>query len=65
MNDIDAFTWIGLAWFVATALGLTSIWRSAAHSGKSKTIWTVIVLALPFLGAIGWAALGRERRRPR
>jgi hypothetical protein len=65
MNDIDAFTWIGLAWFVATALALTSIWRSSVHSGKSKTIWTVIVLALPLLGAIGWAALGRERRRPR
>ena len=65
MNDIDAFTWIGLAWLVATVLALWSIWRSAAHSGKSKTIWTVIVLALPLLGAIGWAVLGRERRRPR
>ena len=65
MNDLDTFTWISIAWLVAAVLALYSVWRSAAHSRKTKVVWTVIVLLLPFLGAVGWALLGRERRRPR
>jgi hypothetical protein len=43
---------------------LVSIWRSPAHSRRAKTFWTVAVILLPGLGAVGWLALGRERRRP-
>jgi len=43
---------------------LWSIWRSASHSRRAKTFWTVAVILLPGLGALGWLTLGRERRRP-
>ena len=43
---------------------LWSIWRSPAHSRRAKSFWTVAVILLPGLGALGWFALGRERRRP-
>jgi heme A synthase len=46
------------------AAALWSIWRSHAHSRRAKTFWTVAVILLPFLGALGWLTLGRERRRP-
>lgn len=65
MTGTDSFTWIFLAWLLALVLALYSIWRSRAHGRKTKLIWTVIVLVLPFLGALGWAVLGRERRKPR
>ena len=43
---------------------LYSIWHSPVHSRKAKGLWTTIVVLLPFLGALGWVTLGRERRRP-
>jgi phospholipase D-like protein len=43
---------------------LWSLWRSPAHSRRAKAFWTVAVILLPGLGALGWFALGRERRRP-
>jgi hypothetical protein len=43
---------------------LWSIWRSPSHSRRAKTFWTVAVILLPMLGALGWLLLGRERRRP-
>jgi hypothetical protein len=43
---------------------LWSIWRSPAHSHRAKGFWTVAVILLPGLGALGWLLLGRERRRP-
>jgi hypothetical protein len=43
---------------------LWSIWRSPSHSRRAKTFWTVAVILLPILGALGWLILGRERRRP-
>jgi hypothetical protein len=43
---------------------LWSLWRSSAHSRRAKSFWTVAVILLPGLGALGWFALGRERRRP-
>ena len=41
-----------------------SIWRSPVHAHKAKTFWTIAVILLPILGALGWLTLGRERRRP-
>lgn len=46
------------------AAALWSIWRSSMHARKAKTFWTIAVILLPILGALGWLTLGRERRRP-
>jgi heme A synthase len=43
---------------------LWSIWRSPVHARKAKTFWTIAVILLPIIGALGWLTLGRERRRP-
>jgi RsiW-degrading membrane proteinase PrsW (M82 family) len=46
------------------AAALWSIWRSPMHARKAKTFWTIAVILLPIIGALGWLTLGRERRRP-
>ena len=46
-------------------LALLAIALSRAHAPKVKAIWAAIVLLLPVVGAIGWLAIGRERRRRR
>ena len=55
-------------WFAATAiilavLALASIWMGTRHGRPAKIVWTVIVVAIPILGACGWYLLGRERRK--
>lgn len=58
-----------MGWLIAVTVvfdlaALYSIWHSPVHSRKAKGLWTSIVLVLPVLGALGWLALGHERRRP-
>lgn len=60
---IDAFTWFGLAWAIATAAALKSIWHRAGHSRAVKLIWSALAILVPILGAAGWFLLGREQRR--
>jgi hypothetical protein len=55
--------WLAGAWIILAVLALASIWMGTRHGKKAKTLWTVIVVAVPVLGACGWYALGRERRR--
>ncbi len=45
---------------IAGVLALFSIWTSHAYSFRAKVVWTVIVLALPIIGALGWFVLGRS-----
>jgi hypothetical protein len=59
----DAFTVAGIVWAALAGAALKSIWHRAGHSRKVKVIWTVLAIAVPFVGALGWFALGRERRR--
>ena len=59
----DAFTIAGIVWAVLAAGALKSIWHRAGHSRKVKVIWSVLAIAIPILGALGWFLLGRERRR--
>ena len=56
-------TWVVWGALALDILALVTIWTGPKHSRKSKTLWTVIVLALPVLGAIGWFMLGQERKR--
>lgn len=63
MMGFDAFTIVGLLWAVLAGGALKSIWHRAGHSRKVKVIWTVIAVAVPIVGALGWFLLGRERRR--
>ena len=63
MDDFDIFTIVGLLWAVLAAGALKSIWHRAGHSRKVKVIWTVLAVAVPIVGALGWFLLGRERRR--
>jgi phospholipase D-like protein len=55
--------WLSLAAALIDAAAFSSIWHSPVHSRKAKGLWTGIVVLLPFLGALGWVVLGRERRR--
>jgi hypothetical protein len=49
---------------VLDVAAFASIWRSTAHGRRAKIFWTIAVVCIPALGALGWFALGRERRRP-
>jgi hypothetical protein len=55
--------WFAGAWIILAVLALASIWMGTRHGKKAKTVWTVIVVVVPILGACGWYVLGRERRR--
>lgn len=57
--------WIGVVALALDGAALASIWLSRAHSAKAKTVWTVITVLIPLLGAAAWFVLGRERRRVR
>ncbi len=61
--SLQALTWPLLIALVIDVVALISIWTSRAHSSQAKVLWTVIVAALPFLGAMAWFPLGWERRR--
>lgn len=43
-------------------LALVSLWKSRTHSLRAKLVWTVLIALVPFVGAIAWVLLGRERR---
>ena len=55
--------WFACAWIVLGVSALISIWMGTRHGKPAKLVWTVIVVFVPVLGALGWFALGRERRR--
>jgi phospholipase D-like protein len=55
--------WFAGAWIILAVLALVSIWMGTRHGRKSKTVWTVIVVVVPVVGACGWFLLGRERRK--
>ena len=55
--------WFAGAWIILAVLALASIWMGTRHGKQAKTVWTVIVVVVPILGACGWYVLGRERRR--
>ena len=58
--------WFACAWIVLAVSALISIWMGTRHGKPAKLVWTVLVVFVPVLGALGWFALGRERRgRPR
>jgi hypothetical protein len=55
--------WFAGAWIILAVLALASIWMGTRHGKQAKTVWTVIVVVVPILGACGWYLLGRERRK--
>jgi hypothetical protein len=55
--------WFAGAWIILAVLALASIWLGTRHGRSAKIVWTVIVVCVPVLGAAGWYALGRERRK--
>ena len=63
MPELANLRWIGLAVLLVDVVALVTIWSSRRHSMKARILWTVLVAVLPIVGAIGWAALGREPRR--
>ncbi|CAM3074252.1 PLDc N-terminal domain-containing protein [Prescottella defluvii] len=64
--DIRA-TLIMLAYALLTAAALVSIFRTRHDRAGSKFWWSVLVIALPVLGAAAWFLLGAPplRRRAR
>jgi hypothetical protein len=57
--------WVLLVVAALDLAALVTIWMGRRHSRQAKTLWTIIVLLLPILGALGWFLLGHERRRRR
>ena len=55
--------WLFAAWAIGAAAAVLSIWLGRQRAPRVKLIWTVISLAVPVVGALGWFALGRERKR--
>lgn len=53
-----------LAYVAITVWALSSVWRSGVRTAD-KVIWTVVILVLPYLGALLWAPvyLVAQRRR--
>ncbi|MGN8049096.1 PLDc N-terminal domain-containing protein [Curtobacterium sp. 22159] len=47
-------------------LALVQVWRDRRRSDVVKVVWTVLILALPMVGIVGWAVnwlLGRAADR--
>lgn len=47
-------------------LALVQVWRDRRRSDVVKVVWTVLILALPLVGVVGWAVnwlLGRAADR--
>lgn len=55
--------WFASAWIILGVCALASCWLGTRHGRPAKIVWTVIVIFVPVLGALGWFVLGRERRR--
>ena len=55
--------WLFAAWAIGAAAAVLSIWLGRHRAPRVKLIWTVISLAVPVVGALGWFVLGRERKR--
>lgn len=54
--------WLFAAWVIGSVAALLSIWLGRHHAPRVKVIWTVLVIALPIIGALAWFVLGRQRR---
>jgi hypothetical protein len=61
----DIVSWVVILALAADACALASVWISRGHSRRAKTLWTVVVILLPLIGAAAWLAFGRERRDAR
>jgi uncharacterized membrane protein YhaH (DUF805 family) len=51
-----------LIMLIADIAALVQVWRDRSRSNAVKIVWTVVVIALPVIGLIGWAVnwlLGR------
>ncbi|WP_144712720.1 PLDc N-terminal domain-containing protein [Curtobacterium pusillum] len=47
-------------------LALVQVWRDRRRSDVVKVVWTVVIIALPVIGVVGWAVnwlLGRAADR--
>ncbi len=54
--------WFFAAWAIGGAAALLSIWLGRQHAPRVKVIWTVLVVAVPVIGALAWFVLGRQRK---
>jgi Phospholipase_D-nuclease N-terminal len=61
----DIVSWVVILALAADASALASVWISRGRSRRAKTLWTVVVILLPLIGAAAWLAFGRERRHAR
>jgi hypothetical protein len=55
--------WLFAAWAIGAAAALLSIWLGRRHAPRVKVIWSVLVVAIPVLGAAAWFVLGRQSKR--
>lgn len=44
-----------LALLALDVVALVQVWRDRRRSDVVKVVWTVVILALPVIGVVGWA----------
>lgn len=55
--SIEVSGFLGFLWLVVSVWAVVRIVQSSAGTG-SKTLWIVLIMALPIIGVIGWFFLG-------
>jgi hypothetical protein len=54
---------VAALWLAMWILAVRSILRHPGVSSFERGIWIAIVIILPFVGPVAWAAVGSVRRR--
>lgn len=51
---------IGVLWFLLTIGVLYNIWKKGQQDTLQKLLWTIGILAFPFLGPLAWIIFGER-----
>lgn len=49
---------LSLLGLIIAVLAIYDVWRHE-HSMEKRLLWTVVIVVLPFLGALAWWAISR------
>lgn len=62
--SIGQIFWIifSLCWFLLWLVALVDILRNDFKGQNEKLIWLLVILLVPFIGAISYFAIGRKNR---
>jgi len=67
LGNVSGVHILVIAVFLAIeVLALVQVWRDRRRSDAVKIVWTVVIIAVPVVGVVGWAVnwlLGRAADR--